>query len=337
MQYQPKTKFNAALDVNGDIVPGAAYLGFLTSTLSNADYGVYCCLLEDPATNAWEICRYDATQTSGNRRVTLYGGLSSPLTGLTCSLVAHPNSYALSTYPYLADLAPIVRSENSTGIGAGADVGAGSGYGLAINGVVRDSSPRSVAVGGFAGKPETVAIGFEASTDSFTDQSTEITVDTGGSQAIGYRARSSVAGEVALGCANMSHMSGAPVMTDDPSAGGTFLFRAVSGYEGGINVLKDILSGGKTFEPPASASNPQWVIHVQGTIVARATDAANGKVVKVEWATGGTLTQTVLTQGANNISLGLALNGMRLQATVGAVAGLKLAGYLHLTKIALPQ
>lgn len=343
MQYQARVKFNAALDANGDIVPGSAYAGFLTSELSAGDYGVYHLLLEHPPTNNWEICRYDATQAAGSRRVTLYSGsgsaLDGPLTGLNCSLVAHPNSYVLNTHTYLSDYPPIVRSANSTGIGAGPDIGVGSPNSLAINGTVRDDSPRSVVAGGWAGSPETVSIGFEASTEVFADQATYESINTAGSIAIGYRARATAAGEVALGSANTSHTSGIPLMTDDPSGGGTFLFKAVAGYDSDndVFILANIAGGNETYKPPYPASSPQWVIHVQGTIVARADDAADGKVVKVEWVTGGALVQTVLTQGANDISLGLALNGMRLQATVDAVAGLKLAGYLHLTKVALPQ
>jgi hypothetical protein len=40
-----------------------------------------------------------------------------------------------------------------------------------------------------------------------------------------------------------------------------------------------------------------------------------------------------MSQGANNISLGLAISGMMLSATVAATAGLTLSGYLHLTKV----
>lgn len=345
MEYQPRVKFDAVLDVNGDIVPGTAQPGFLTSTLSGDDYGVYFCLLENPANNTWEICRYDATADSGSRRVVLFGsggyasGLTAPLTGLTCSLVAHPNGYVLNTHVRTADTPAKVRSVDATGIGAMPDIGTACQNSLAINGTVRDDSPRSIAIGGWAGGIETVSIGFEASAESFIESSTEVEVNLQGSVAIGYRAKTTAGGEVALGSANASHMSGIPVMTENPEAGGTFVFKAVAGYDGinYLNILSDLLGGADTYKPFFSASDPQWVFHVQGTVVARATDAANDKVVKVEWVTGGTLTQAVLTQGANNISLGLALDGMRLQATVAAVAGLRLAGYLHVTKVALPQ
>lgn len=345
MKYQTKTKFLVAIDDVGNITPGAAVSGFSPSALT-PDFtgGVYFCLIEDPATNAWELCQFkpDAGNASEKRKV-MYSSdsgnfiLSTLATGLTCSMVAHPNSYSFSTHEWPGGQAPDVRSPSSTGIGAGADVGASSQYSLAIGGTVRDNSPRSVAVGGTAGGAEAVSLGYEAETGDFTDNYSYATINTPGSVAIGYRARTTMAGEVALGSANSSHMSGVPVMTAPPEDGGTFLFQAVAGHDGSNYVLADIAAGAESYKPPYPASSPQWVIHVQGIIVARASSADDGKVIKVEWVTGGALTQTVLTQGANDISLGLALVGMRLQATVAATVGLKLSGYLHLTKVALPQ
>ncbi len=334
MQYIPRVKFNAALDASGNIVPGAAYPGYKTTTFDTTALGLYHCLLEDPATGNWEICRYDPAQASGSRRQTIYtgasGALASTLTGLTCSFVAHPNSYVVGTYESPGDTAPDVQSVGSTGVGANASVGAGSDDSLAVVATVRSNSPRSVAIGGWAGATESVALGYEASAESYVTGS-EFVVTSTGSVAVGYRARTTSAGEVALGNAELPHMSGVPVMTDDPTAGGTFTFKPVGRFDGSAFVLGEFVNPNGTFTPQGEASG--WVVHVQGVIVARATDPANDKVVKVEWVTGGSLTQTVLTNGANNISLGLALSGMMLQATVAAVGGLKLSGYLHLTKI----
>lgn len=344
MQYLPKRKFLVTKNSDGTITAGAAVSGFLVDLMDSTNPAdLYTCLLESPTGDDWELVVYDPNATNANNFRSIIGSsaggsdvLPTDVPGLFCTLVAHPNSYVLSTG---AGLAPDVRSESSTGVGAGADVGTGSPNSLAVNSTVRDNSPRSISIGGWAGASETVSVGFEASAENFTDNFSYATVNTGCSVAIGYRAKVTAGGEVALGSANASHMSGIPLMTDDPSAGGTFLFKSVAGFDADnyVNILSALVEGNETYKPPYPASSPQWVIHVQGTIVARATDAANGKVVKVEWVTGGTLAQTVLTQGANNISLGLALNGMRLQATVGAVAGLKLAGYLHVTKVALPQ
>jgi len=340
MQYIPRVKFNAALDASGNIVPGAAYPGYKTTTFDTTALGLYHCLLEDPATGNWEICRYDPAQASGSRRQTIYtgasGALASTLTGLTCSFVAHPNSYVISTNVPPGDYAPEVLSLRSTAMGPNAMVEASSDYSLAVLGTVRESSPRSLTVGGWAGGSDSVSVGYEADTSTFTDGYSYDTISTAGSVAIGRRARSSAAGEVALGSSDSSHMSGVPVMTADPSAGGTFVFQAVGRYDDATFnfVLSDMASDVYTLVPKSTASNASWVIHVQGIIVAKATNSANDKVVKVEWVTGGSLSQTVMTNGANNISLGLALSGMRLQATVAAVAGLRLSGYLHVTKVA---
>ena len=342
MQYTPKVKFHASLS-GGDIVPGAAFTGYETTTFSTTNLGLYHCLLEDPASGKWEICRYDPSAASGFRRQTIYssslGALASTLTGLTCSFVAHPNSYVLNTHAYPGDYAPIVRSSACTGIGANTDIGTNSAESIAIGGVVRDDSAQSVVVGqAFAGN-QTVTLGYYAKSDPVTNSGNYTTYSRRGSVAIGNRAQSTVAGEVALGSASIPHMSGVPVMTADPSAGGTFTFKSVAGYDDTnyLFILEDIVPAPGEFLPGDGGgggnSFGNWIVHVQGVIVARATDPANDKVVKVEWVTGGSLTQTVLTNGANNISLGLALSGMMLQATVAAVGGLKLSGYLHLTKI----
>ena len=340
MQYVPMTKFHASVAANGDITPGAAYAGFMTTTLDHSDFGVFHILLEDPVANTWEMWRYDATAVSGSRETRMYSSdvngnasIALPAADLCCSLVAHPNSYLLSTHDHPGDTQPLVRSLSSTGVGAGADIGIDSPYSLAVSGAVKDTSPRSVVIGGCAGDIETTSVGYEASAETHVDTSTYATISAAGSVALGYRAKTMAAGEVALGNANMSHMSGVPIMTDPPFGGGTFVFKAVGGYNDTLHeyTLSDIpLSLG----PLNTAASPDWIIHVQGIISARATDAANNKVVKVEWVTGGTLTQNVLTQGANNISLGLALSGEKLQVTVAATEGLSLTGYLHVTKIA---
>jgi len=339
MQYLPKVKFHAAVAANGDITPGAAFSGFKTSTLDTADFGVFHILIENTAATLWELWRYDATAASGSRRVIMktsdaYDGsvLTLPAADLTCSFVAPPQGYVLNTHQSLGGIPPLVKSKDCVGVGAGADVGTGSQDSIAISGTVRDGSPRSVVCGGWAGAPETTSLGFEATAENYSDPSTYDPISVAGSVAVGYRAKTMAAGEVALGSMDMSHMSGIPVRTDDPSAGGTFMFKAVAGYDGTASqfVLADITTNlGPINNEPGSA----WIVHIQGIIVANADNAANNKIVKVEWVTGGTLTQTVLTNGANNISLGLALSGMRLTATVSAVAGLRLNGYLHVTKI----
>ncbi len=341
MQYVPMTKFHAAVAANGDITPGSAFSGFVTNTLDSADYGVYHILIEDMAAFTWELWRYDATAVSGSRRTRMRsnaGGsatLTLPAADLSCTLTALPNSYIVNSHSSSIGNAPKLRSVNSTGMGYFVDIGFDSPNSLAISGTTRDNSPRSVVIGGWVGDIEATSVGYEAHAESHSDPLTYDTISKAGSVALGYRAESMAAGEVALGSANMSHMSGVPIMTDPPAAGGTFPFKAVGGWDGNLSVyiLHGMPSG---LGPLYTAANPTWVIYVQGIIVARASDAANNKVVKVEWVTGGSLTQTVLTQGANNISLGLALNGENLEATVAATTGLVLTGYLHVTKIGHP-
>jgi len=333
------TKFHAAVAANGDITPGSAFSGFVTSALNSADYGVFHILLEDTAAFTWELWRYDATAASGARSERLYsnaGGsatLTLPAADLSCSLVAHPNSYVMSSHEYLSGRPPLVRSLASTAIGPNTEIDINSPRSLAINGTIRTDSPRSIAIGGWAGDIETTSDGFEAQAESHADPSTYNTISKAGSVALGYRAQAMAAGEVALGSANMSHMSGVPIMCDMFGVGGTFPFKAVGGWDDTLysHVLYDMPVG---LGPLYTAADPSWVIYVQGIIVARATSPADNKVVKVEWVTDGVLTQTVIMQGANNISLGLALIDGNLQATVAATAGLTLAGYLHVTKIA---
>lgn len=340
MIYTPKVKFNAALNASGDIVPGSAFLGFETSTLGSASFGRYHVLVEDLTANRWEICRYDPSLASGSRRVVLYAGSSGSLTvpnaAVVCSFVAHPYAYVLNTHTQVEGYAPTAESARCMVLGAGASTGADSADSVNISGAVT-SSPSSVVVGGSVQGARTTAIGRESSASERYNNGTSQTYDRGGSVAIGYRAESTAAGEVTLGCAEIPHMSGVPLMTDNPSGGGTFTFRAVKLYNGSTFELADILSNTGSYLPGDGGGGGNdfgnWVVHVQGIIVARADVAANNKVVKVEWVTGGALAQTVLTQGANNIGLGLALSGMLLTATVSATAGLKLSGYLHLTKI----
>lgn len=339
MKYLPRIKFNAELDANGDIVAGTAVSGFLAATFDSGVFGLHPCLLEDPATGNWELCQYNPSLAPGLRRSTEFNGGAGPFpngqTGLTCSFVAHQNSLVADTYggPQSCE----VKATRSVGIGAQTTIGVGSGNSAAILGGVYPGCPDSMVLGGYSYSPGSVAIGSGAQSGGFYDE-----LDTGiqyagdNSVAIGCEASTNTAGEVALGYAGGSHMSGIPVMTAPLSAGGTFTFKALGGHDGTNYLLFDIPPGVNTFVPNSTYTDPQWVFHVQGLIVARATDPANNKVVKVEWVTGGTLTQTVMTQGANNVSLGLALDGMLLQATVGIVAGLKLSGYLHLTKVALP-
>jgi hypothetical protein len=289
MQYAPRIKFAASLNASGDIVPGAASNGYATSAL-----GELCCiLLENPTTFAWEICQYDPSQASGSRKSTLYssaGALAAPQSGLVASFVAHPNSYVLSSHPVTSHYAPSAASVNATVIGPGATTDTNSADSLNICGTVRDPSPNSVLVGnGWVKGRRTVAVGFEASAQEVFNTGTYLTYSREGSTAIGYRAQSTTGGEVALGCADISHMSGVPIMTNDPSAGGTFTFRAVSTYDAGF-ALVDILDNTGTFLPGDGGgggnSFGNWVVHASGIIVARASSAADYKVVKVEWVSG---------------------------------------------------
>jgi len=245
---------------------------------------------------------------------------------------ARQNSYVINSHDSSNDATPDIRSLRSVGVGARASVGVDSDFSIAVAGSVYDSSPRSLVIGGNSGSPECISIGLDSYTQPFTDRQSYATISTAGSVAIGHGSQSRAAGEVALGSASGSHMSGIPIRTENPSAGGTFIFKAVAGYDTAI-ILADLESDQYTFTPNDNWTGTPWVIHVQGIVVARADNSANDKVVKVEWITGGSLTQTVMTNGANNLSLGLALNGMRLQSTVAAVAGLRLTGYLHITKI----
>jgi len=336
MEYVSRAKFHATLGTDGVITPGAAFAGYVTSPLSSG-YGVYYCLLETIAGDGWIIVAYDpdATDVSDRFQTSESGGVGVPTgTDISCSLIVPAHNYVSDTHMGSPGPAPLIESVRGIAIGKGANIGTGSADSLTLAGSVLADSPHSVSVGGYAGAAETTAVGFGASTAQFMDESYN-NISTAGSTAIGYRASSSAAGEVALGNASVPHMSGVPIMTADPSEGGTFTFQAVAGYDTtNYAYLLANIADLKTLEPYYPASGASWVIHVQGIIVARATDTADDKVVKVEWVTGGTLTQTVMAQGANNISLGLALSGMRLQATVAAVAGLKLSGYLHVTKIA---
>ena len=338
MNYLPRIKFNADLDANGDIVPGTAVSGFLAATFDSGVFGLYPCLLEDPISGNWELCQYNPFLAPGLRRSTEFNGGAGPFpnnqTGLTCSFVAHQNSLVADTYG--GDQSCEVHSARSVGIGALSYVQTGSANSAAVLGGVIANCPDSMVLGGYSYSPGSVAIGSDASAGGFYDEVGAVQYAGNNSIAIGYEAATNTAGEVALGHADGPHMSGIPVMTGPLGAGGTFTFKAVGGHDGTNYLLFDMPAGVNTFVPNYTPSAPKWVFHVQGLIVARATDPANNKVVKVEWVTDGVLAQTVMTQGANNVSLGLALNGMLLQATVGIVAGLKLSGYLHLTKVALP-
>lgn len=335
MQHLPRVKFNASLAANGDIIPGAATNGFLADAL-----GVLChVLIENPTTFAWEICQYDPSQASGSRKTTLYssaGALSAPQSGLVASFVAHPNAYVLSSHPSGTASAPTAASARATVIGPGAITEANSIDSLNVCGLIQDPSPESVVVGaGQVKGRRAVAIGFEAYAKEVFNSGSYNTYSREGSVAIGYRAESTTGGEVSLGSANIPHMSGVPIMTNPPSAGGTFTFRAVTTYDSGFQLVDVVTEGPFLPGDGGGGGNDfgNWVLHVQGTIVARATDPDNHKVVKVEWVTGGALSQTVMTNGANNISLGLALASGQLEATVAATAGLTLSGYLHITKI----
>ncbi len=362
MQYIPRVKFYATIDSSGSIVPGTAFGGFETTTFATgAELEPYICLLEHSATGNWEICAYSPSASAGFRRSMIYAKNSTPLanslTGVVCSFVAHPNAYIAVRG---SNLPPVAAGNGSTAMGSAARVEAGaessvavvgtvgvdsdhaislcgtvgdtSSYALAIAGNVREGGTGSVAIqGAVKGRKALVIGGDTGYSDYYTGTYRECHYAT----AIGVGSVAMMVGEAAIGSAVMSHRSGVPIRTSDLSGGGTASFRPWGGYDTSDNIVLDSLPS-YGFAPVYNSGDAEvWVMHVVGYIVARADNVANNKMVKVEWVTGGTLTQTVLTNGANNISLGLDLDvdGYTLSATVSAIAGLRLSGYLHITKI----
>lgn len=337
MQYTPRVKFSAALAANGDIIPGAAALGFLADGLSTPNH----ILLENPTTFAWEICRYDPAAASGSRKQTVYSSdsgnpLTAPQTGLTASFVAHPAAYVLNTHTGASGYAPSSASVSTVVVGGGAVIEGTSDNSINFGGLVREGSPFSTVLGGTTDGARTIAIGREAQAEKRFNQYSYNEYSHDGAVALGYRAATTAAGEVVLGTSSVPHASGVPIATSNPSGGGTFTFQAVAGHDGSNFILAPICAEGPFLPGDGGGGGTDfgnWVLHVQGVIVARASDAANDKVVKVEWVTGGTLAQTVMTFGANDINLGLALSAGQLNATVAAIAGLRLSGYLRIAKI----
>ncbi len=351
MQYEPRVKFNATIDGSGSIVPGTAFGGFETTTFATgAEVEPYICLLEHSATGNWEICAYTPSASAGSRRNMIYAKNSTPLanslSGVVCSFVAHPNAYLVTRG---SNLPPMAAGDNSTAIGPAARVEAGatgsaaivgtvgtdSTTALALAGIVQDYSPFAIGIAGTAGSLGALTIGGEAK--KYQDPYTYSDVYCQYATAIGKKSVALMAGEAVFGSSSMSHRSGLPIHTEEASGGGTFPFLPWGGYDESSNIILGTMPY-YGFEPKYNTTHPyDWVFHIVGYVVARADNAANNKMVKVEWVTGGTLTQTVLSNGANNISLGLTLNteGNTLSATVTAIAGLRLAGYLHITKIAV--
>lgn len=339
MKFETRIKFNCSVSAQGDITIGSAVPGFLAGDFTSQTYNVFHILLENAANGGWVTAIYDADAAAGTRFTFVDAGTTSisfPQASLVCSFIAPPSSLVVGSYRGTPKSAT-VSSLNSVALGNRGAVGNNAPNSLAVVGAVNDGAQAGVAVGEGAtvGAPQGIAIGVNAEVQDQTDFQTFNTISNQGAMAIGHRAKSTTGGEVVLGNSGMAHMSGVPIATGDVSAGGTFTFKAVAGFDGNLYqpILTEIMSTNQAFVPQNTERLSGWVIHIQGVIVARADVAANNKTVKVEWVTGGTLTQTTLTNGANDISLGLAMNAGRLETTVAAIAGLRLEGYLHITKI----
>lgn len=330
MIHEPRVKFSASIDANGDIVPGAAVAGHNASLLDARHHY----LLEKSSTNEYEIGVYDGTAASGSRRSG--STFASPTTGLICSLIAPPTALVMS------------YGDSSTS----PDVQSTGGVAAGQNSIIYTSCPESTALGGGAAvssnsstRGKSTAIGSFALAQCSDTTAVGAYADAGynadfgglpGGVAIGTNSKSTAAGEVALGSHRISSFSLVPVRAPaGVSAGGTFTLQSVGYDDVGTPMLFDIPTNPRYLTPSSSYT---YILRVEGTITAMADVAGNYKTWNVDYLVDTTAvryqTFTVLHQGANNpaITFSAAASGV-LSVTAPAIAGLIITGLLRVTKI----
>lgn len=347
MKFEPRYKFSASLDAVGDITPGAAINGYLAHTLATDAVGFHV-LLEQPSTNAWQLCLYNPNATAGSRRTMIHESAGTPfatvpMSGLIASLIAPETAYVASSS---ATVSPIVDSLYSLAVGGSASVSASSIESVAVGVTAESRATGSTALGYGAIAQNAYSVMLGNGTFSDGDYSTVVGYQTkadtyalGGASSgvnlFGSKAWAALVGETSFGSVLRPQVSFVPIraVAGVAAAAGTYALESFDG-EGNSSTVTGTLvrsSGGGTLQG----------VRVQGTIVCTATTSTNNRVFDVDYYVTALPSAAVsystftakYTGGAGTLTLAVSSAGALTITTGAAYAGLKVTGNLMVTKI----
>lgn len=327
-QFQIRSKCTAALNAEGDIVPGEPVANFKGLPSDPFFY-----VLESGA-GAWEYGRCDLSASTGSQReVHEYSGESgfaSGTTSLTLTVVASPMNFA--------------------SVGAsGAYPRARGAYSTAVGGSANAYLTGATAVGGIANAQGlcATAIGNEASasevdTGYVTALGARAQAQLPSSTAVGSRAKTSCPGETVFGHTEASHVAFIPLLAEaDLTAGGTFTLQAVANQAGpGGEVLAPITS----LPEPSSDAYCAYVHRVRLSIYARGYVEpdnyrvfATAEYIVLEAAVTTISTPTIVVETPVSSGVSFAINSSGIP-TVTVPVGFegKVAGHMLIERVAVP-
>lgn len=332
MQHAARIRFNAELEANGDITPGAAVDGFLASALDSDAVG-YHCLLENPATSDWQICFYNPNAASGSRRTMVQESgtaLTTPMAGLVCTLIAPVTAYVAASG---SNTSPVVDSTNSVAVGGGASVGSTAGNSVAVGNAATASNINNVMVGadsaGTGARATAVGKGAYANAEDYEPGR--------GCTALGADAQTTAMGETALGSRFGPHVGFIPVQAPaGADTAGTYTMLAIGGFD-----IDTYVRGSHDLPDKCIPSGTGMIfqgVRFQGVITATADSAANHKTWDVDYFVDSAAARwanfTVKHAGANNVAITFAVSASgELTVTTPTVAGLVISGLLMVSKI----